>query len=131
MSVPQIRLGAILTLKDNAGGENPRINRFLIDGDDLVFVEEGSSNFIYISLKDKDRFFGENLKEDDSSNAYGVEPIGDGDSVSWMYVPSSGIAWHTAFHFNFRLNTPDPDISNIAKNCEELKELSELLKIIR
>ena len=82
MSVPQIRLGAILTLKDNAGGENPRINRFLIDGDDLVFVEEGSSNFIYISLKDKDRFFGENLKEDDSSNAYGVEPIGDGDSVS-------------------------------------------------
>ena len=37
----------VLTLSDDTGDGAERVNHFKIDGDDLVFIEENSSNFIY------------------------------------------------------------------------------------
>ncbi len=46
----------LLTLSDDTGVEI--INYFIIDGEDLVFTEENSTNFIYVKVKDKERFHG-------------------------------------------------------------------------
>ncbi len=34
------------------------VNRFRVDGSDLVFLSEGSSNFIYVKVGDGERFTG-------------------------------------------------------------------------
>ena len=34
------------------------VNRFKVDGSDLVFLSEGSSNFIYVKVGDGERFTG-------------------------------------------------------------------------
>lgn len=52
----------VLTL-DDTGAEI--INYFLIDGDDLVFMEENSTNFIYVKVKDGERFHGTMISADD------------------------------------------------------------------
>ena len=36
--------------------EVKRQNRFLVDGDDLIFIEDGSDNFIYVKVKNGERF---------------------------------------------------------------------------
>lgn len=46
----------ILTLSDDDKIGYPLVNYFLIDGNDIVFIEEESSNFIYIDVKDGERF---------------------------------------------------------------------------
>jgi len=48
----------ILTLSDDEKMGYPLVNHFLIDGEDIVFVEKDSSNFIYIEVKDGERFTG-------------------------------------------------------------------------
>lgn len=48
--------GDILTLEDDPQVCYYRINHFKVDGDDLVFIEEGSSNFLYKYVKDGERF---------------------------------------------------------------------------
>ncbi len=53
------RTGDILTLTEDTIYSEPRVNRFKIDNDGLTFIEEGSSNFIYVRVEDGDRF---NLK---------------------------------------------------------------------
>lgn len=52
----------VLTLSDDTGVEI--INYFLIDGDDLVFIEENSANFIYVKVKDGERFHGTAISDD-------------------------------------------------------------------
>ena len=52
----------VLTLSDDTGIEI--INYFLIDGDDLVFIEENSTNFIYVKVKDGERFHGTAVSDD-------------------------------------------------------------------
>ena len=52
----------VLTLTDNTGVEI--INYFLIDGEDLVFKEENSTNFIYVKVKDGERFHGTMMDEE-------------------------------------------------------------------
>ncbi len=44
--------GDILTLTETNGW----INRFRIDGGDLVFISEGSENFMYVKVGDGERF---------------------------------------------------------------------------
>ena len=48
----------MLILTDNAQTGYSIYNSFRIDGEDLVFVEEGSTNFIYVKVKDGERFAG-------------------------------------------------------------------------
>lgn len=52
----------VLTLSDDTGVEI--INYFLIDGEDLVFIEENSTNFIYVKVKDGERFHGTIMDEE-------------------------------------------------------------------
>ena len=54
----------ILTLSDDEKMGYPLVNHFSIDGDDLVFIEKDSSNFIYIKVKDGERFTGVSISND-------------------------------------------------------------------
>ena len=47
--------GDVLTLTDD-NEYHPRENSFRIDGDDLIFIENGSDNFLYIKVADGERF---------------------------------------------------------------------------
>ena len=53
----------VLTLSDDTGVEI--VNYFLIDGDDIVFIEENSTNFIYVKVKDGERFHGAMISNDE------------------------------------------------------------------
>ncbi len=46
----------IVTLSDDDDVGYPLVNRFRVDGEDLVFIAEGSSNFVYIDVSDGQRF---------------------------------------------------------------------------
>lgn len=46
--------GRRLTLRDDAGPD--LLNQFEVEGEALVFVEEGSTNFLYLKLADGERF---------------------------------------------------------------------------
>lgn len=48
--------GDIITLTDNEIAGYIRINHFRIDGDDLLFLAEDSSNFIYVKIQNGERF---------------------------------------------------------------------------
>lgn len=37
-------------------GEQLRVNYFKVDGNDLVFLAENSSNFVYVKVADGERF---------------------------------------------------------------------------
>ena len=52
--------GGILTLTDDTGIDF--VNRFEVDGGDLVFQSEGSTNFMYVKVADGDKF-SESLPE--------------------------------------------------------------------
>lgn len=47
-----------LLLSDDGRAEETRKNYFKVDGSDLVFQSEGSSNFPYVTADDGDRFLG-------------------------------------------------------------------------
>ena len=51
--------GDILCLEDNGQKPHSRVNYFKVDGDSLIFQSEGSSNFIYVSVADGERFSAE------------------------------------------------------------------------
>ena len=48
--------GSIVTLADDEEMGYPLVNTFKLDDDDLIFMEQGSSNFIYVELQDGERF---------------------------------------------------------------------------
>lgn len=55
--------GDMLLLSDNAQmAGNSRVNYFKVDGNDLVFLSENSTNFIYVKVADGERF-SENPEE--------------------------------------------------------------------
>lgn len=54
----------ILTLKEPAFSF---VNRFRIGENELIFLAEGSTNFMYLTVEEGDRFFGETLKNNASS----------------------------------------------------------------
>ena len=49
--------GEMITLTDAELAGTSLVNHFRMDGSDLVFVEDGSSNFIYVKVRDAERFF--------------------------------------------------------------------------
>ena len=59
--------GNILTLTDQA--ETERVNHFRIEGDNLIFIEEGSTNFIYVTVKENEVFRGTPIAEADIKTA--------------------------------------------------------------
>lgn len=46
----------IITLKDNTG--LVLVNHFRFDNGDLIFMEENSDNFLYVDVRNGDRFHG-------------------------------------------------------------------------
>lgn len=67
--------GDTITLTDDGHGGYGLVNHFRRNGDDLVFVEQDSDNFVYVKVKDGERFHctGEAFKqnngaEEDGSN---------------------------------------------------------------
>lgn len=57
--------GNILTITET----NDRVNRFRINGDDLVFISEGSENFMYVKVGDGERFIACPVVPSDTSDA--------------------------------------------------------------
>ena len=62
--------GSIVTLTDDEELGFPLINKFIMDGDDLVFTEQDSSNFIYVKVEEGERFHltGEAFKNPQNVN---------------------------------------------------------------
>ena len=61
--------GDAITLTDDGHGGLGLINHFEFDKTDLIFVEEGSSNFIYVKVQNGERFYytGEAVKPEDAT----------------------------------------------------------------
>lgn len=51
--------GNTLILSDDEQMGYPRVNYFMVDGNDLVFLAENSSNFLYVQVADGERFTGD------------------------------------------------------------------------
>lgn len=49
-----ITVDSVISLFEN--GEDGRVNHFEFDGETLKFIEEGSSNFAYVTLEEGDTF---------------------------------------------------------------------------
>ena len=62
--------GEIVTLVDDEKMGYPLVNTFRLDGDDLIFMEQGSSNFIYVKVEEGERFHltGEAFKNPENEN---------------------------------------------------------------
>ena len=62
--------GDTITLTDDGHGGYGLVNHFKIDGDDLVFVEQDSDNFVYVKVKDGEKFSctGEAFKQNDGKD---------------------------------------------------------------
>ena len=71
--------GDAITLTDDGHGGLGLINHFEFDKTDLIFVEEGSSNFIYVKVQNGERFYytGEAVKPEDAT----VQP-GNSETLS-------------------------------------------------
>jgi len=73
-----IQDGDIITLTDREMAGDIRTNHFEIDGEDLVFLAEGSSNFIYVKVQRGQRF-----------NCIGRVPSADGGAEDPENIVSS------------------------------------------
>ncbi len=75
--------GNILTLTDDENLGYKLVNRFRKDGDTLYFIAEGSSNFLYVTVQDGERF----------TYTFDIEqPTFDGvDGMQTMLVPGYSI----------------------------------------
>ena len=56
---------SVITLTDDDEMGYALVNRFMIEGDTLLFIEEGSDNFLYVKVKDGETFFGEPFQSKD------------------------------------------------------------------
>ena len=50
---------SVITLTDDDEMGYALVNRFMIEGDTLLFIEKGSDNFLYVNVKEGETFFGE------------------------------------------------------------------------
>lgn len=64
--------GSVLTLTEDDELGYPFVNHFQIRDGDIVFMEDGSSNFLYIDVKDGEVFHGTPIppKEPDANVVY-------------------------------------------------------------
>lgn len=62
--------GDSITMIDDGHGGYGLVNHFKLDGNDLVFVEQNSDNFVYVKVKDGEQFHctGEAFKQNDGSD---------------------------------------------------------------
>ena len=62
--------GDTVVMTDDGPGGYGFVNHFRRDGDDLVFVEQGSDNFVYVKVKDGEKFSctGEAFKQNDGTD---------------------------------------------------------------
>lgn len=62
--------GDSVTMTDDGHGGYGLVNHFKLDGDDLVFVDKDSANFVYVKVQDGEKFHctGEAFKQNDSVN---------------------------------------------------------------
>ena len=62
--------GDTITLTDYGQGGYGLVNHFKLDGDDLVFIEQDSDNFIYVKVKGGEKFncTGESFKQKNSTD---------------------------------------------------------------
>ncbi len=77
--------GNMITLVDGKENGHGLVNFFMKDGDDLVFLAEDSSNFIYIKVQDGERF----------TYTFDTEipvPNGDWDMVQVMPIPAYAVS---------------------------------------
>ena len=92
--------GDILTLTDLTGAEPVRVNRFRMEGDDLVFLAEGSDNFLYVQLSDGEMFYGEALPDAPSGVTKWLDYTEDPSRMDWdgeetMELPEfPGVTFH-------------------------------------
>jgi len=61
--------GDTVVMTDDGPGGYGLVNRFRRDGDDFVFVEQGSDNFVYVKVKDGEKFHctGEAFKQNSAA----------------------------------------------------------------
>ena len=62
--------GDTITMTDDGHGGYGFVNHFRLDGDDLVFVDKDSANFVYVKVKDGEKFHrtGEAFKQNDNTD---------------------------------------------------------------
>lgn len=56
-------------MTDDGHGGYGLVNHFKLDGDDLVFVDKDSANFVYVKVQDGEKFncTGEAFKQNDTT----------------------------------------------------------------
>lgn len=57
---------SVITLTDDDDLGYSIVNRFKIQGDNLIFIKEKSDNFLYVNVKDGEVFFGEPFHAEES-----------------------------------------------------------------
>ena len=80
--------GDTVIMTDDGPGGYGLVNRFRRDGDDLVFVEQESDNFIYVKVKDGEKFHctGEAFKQNNSvSGTVQIKAQVETDDVFFTY----------------------------------------------
>lgn len=77
--------GDVLTLTDPvlADQELVRVNRFRMEGDDLVFLAEGSDNFLYVQLSEGERFHGEAFSDGPADVTRWLDYTEDPGQMDW------------------------------------------------
>lgn len=62
--------GDTITMTDDGHGGYGLVNHFKLDGDDLVFVDKDSANFVYVKVQNGEKFHctGEAFKQNDGSD---------------------------------------------------------------
>lgn len=84
--------GDTITMTDDREAGLGLINRFKLIGDDLVFIEQGSSNFIYVKVKDGEKFCrtGEAYKLQDTVREMTLDDVKElsklGNELTWEHV---------------------------------------------
>lgn len=98
--------GDIITLTDRETAGDTRTNHFRIEGGDLVFLSEGSSNFIYVKVQNGERFHctGEAPQADGSADV--LEEIGTKrkltlDDVISLSKKGEDLSWDDFEEYSF------------------------------
>jgi len=87
--------GDIITMTDDGTGGYGLVNRFKLNGNDLIFVEDGSSNFIYVKVQDGEQFHctGEAFKPADAIAQLGGEETLSLDDVVTLSQKGYDLTW--------------------------------------
>jgi len=87
--------GDAITLTDDGHGGLGLINHFEFDKTDLIFIEEGSSNFIYVKVQNGERFYytSEAVKPEDATVQLGGDETLSLDDVIAISQKGYDLTW--------------------------------------